>query len=83
MLRRATFERDGWACTGCGSRRKLECDHVVPLHAGGMNVLDNLQTLCADCHMAKTRAEKVTHPVAGQEEWTAYAHAGRYRRARL
>ena len=45
-------------------------------------MLDNLQTLCADCHMAKTRAEKVTHPVAGQDEWTAYAHAGRYRRAR-
>jgi len=33
----------------------LEVDHIIPLHQGGAAVdLDNLQTLCRDCHLAKS-----------------------------
>jgi 5-methylcytosine-specific restriction endonuclease McrA len=29
----------------------------VPLHRGGTNDASNLQSLCKDCHAAKTAAE--------------------------
>lgn len=32
-------------------------DHIQPLHAGGLDVLANLQVLCHQCHDAKTRRE--------------------------
>jgi len=68
------FHRDGYACTRCGSRRRLECDHVVPLTEGGTNDLDNLRTLCRDCHIAETREQHQPH-VEGQSEWGAFANA--------
>lgn len=35
----------------------VEYDHVVPLWRGGVNHLDNLQTLCVPCHRGKTARE--------------------------
>ena len=37
-----------------------EVDHIIPLFKGGSNDLDNLQGLCRDCHLDKTRKEKRT-----------------------
>lgn len=34
-------------------RATLHVDHVIPVAAGGMNVLTNLATACADCNLAK------------------------------
>lgn len=31
-----------------------EVDHIVPLHKGGTDALDNLSALCIPCHEAKT-----------------------------
>lgn len=45
-----THERDGWRCTECGSAQKLECHHVYPVREGGLPVLENLTTLCKECH---------------------------------
>ena len=51
------FERDGWKCTVCGSDGPLELDHARALMNGGDNSLENLHTLCHDCHVAKTRLD--------------------------
>jgi 5-methylcytosine-specific restriction endonuclease McrA len=53
-LRRHVYVRDRHCCTACGRKggRKvaLHAHHVVPLSRGGRNTLDNLVTLCGDCH---------------------------------
>lgn len=51
------FERDGWKCIVCGSAGPLELDHARALMNGGDNSLENLHTLCHDCHVAKTRLD--------------------------
>ncbi len=51
------FERDNWRCVVCGSTGPLELDHARALMNGGDNSLDNLHTLCHDCHVAKTRLD--------------------------
>lgn len=45
------------SCRQCGSIVGLECDHIVPLHRGGTNDSSNLQSLCKDCHAAKSASE--------------------------
>lgn len=52
-VRWAVFERDDFRCQGCGSRRFLEVDHVIPLSQGGMDELPNMQTLCRGCNRGK------------------------------
>lgn len=47
------WERDNFTCRGCGARRYLHVDHVVPLSRGGANTTSNMQTLCRDCNLAK------------------------------
>ena len=59
-LRLAARRRDGWRCVTCGSRHRLEVDHTVPVERRPdlALVLDNLKTLCRNCHIAKTRADR-------------------------
>ena len=59
-VRLAAKRRDGWKCIKCGSRVGLEVDHVQPRERRPdlALVLDNVQTLCRDCHLPKTRGEK-------------------------
>lgn len=60
VLRQIVLERDGWQCTcGCGSRHRLEIDHVQPVRTHPHLAFDpaNLQTLAASCHTKKTRVE--------------------------
>jgi hypothetical protein len=52
------MRRDHYTCQRCHARRRrreLEVDHIVEIARGGP-ALDyaNLQTLCRDCHRAKT-----------------------------
>lgn len=51
-------KRDGYGCVKCGATDRLQVDHIVPLILGGDNDLNNLQTLCTDCHATKTSLEK-------------------------
>jgi len=67
--RHAIFERDGYACVRCGSRHRLECDHVTALEDGGDNEPANLRTLCRDCHITITADRFRVHHVKGQREW--------------
>ena len=50
--KRKAFERDGFECRHCGKHdwRGLSVHHVVHLGRGGSDAVDNLVTLCGDCH---------------------------------
>lgn len=53
-LRSAVFARDDYTCQYCGDRGvRLECDHVVPVSAGGLSIESNLVTACRPCNRAK------------------------------
>ncbi len=57
-LRLRVFRRDGYRCQACGRLcAHPECDHIVSRADGGTDELANLQTMCADCHKAKTHKE--------------------------
>ena len=43
--------------------QRVEVHHVVHLHDGGTDDLENLATLCHDCHMAR-------HASAGRRDST-------------
>jgi len=47
------WERDDLTCQHCGARRFLQVDHIYPYSRGAPLDMDNLQTLCRDCNMAK------------------------------
>jgi len=49
-LREAVLQRDGRKCLLCGATENLEIDHIIPLVTKGKTELDNLQTLCRQCH---------------------------------
>lgn len=58
-------------CARCGATENLECDHIIPVNAGGTHDADNLQTLCCECHKEKSAKEKSPcRPNAFQPRWT-------------
>ena len=57
-LRRLVFIRDGYRCVACGRAGRLECDHKLPTWQGGSSAMENLQTLCRNCHIEKSRVER-------------------------
>lgn len=57
-LRFRVFQRDRFKCVFCGSSPdqdgvKLQADHVIPWSRGGLTVLENLRTACAECNVGK------------------------------
>jgi group II intron reverse transcriptase/maturase len=49
-IRVAVLARDGYRCTLCGSTKRLHVHHCHSRLQNGTNEMDNLQTLCNDCH---------------------------------
>lgn len=49
----AAKKRDGFKCSrpGCDCTEGLTVHHKTPVCEGGSNDLDNLLTLCYDCHL--------------------------------
>ena len=73
-VRRTALERDNYRCVKCGRGGRLEVDHIRPLHLGGAWYdLGNLQSLCYDCHSAKSLREKKARPdrPGYREKWAA------------
>lgn len=69
-VRLAAKERDGYRCKHCGKAGRLEVDHIVPLQHGGKELdMDNVQTLCVGCHIAKTRKDKHQFLPPDQQAW--------------
>ena len=58
---RARILRDGIWCQPClaAGRKTIatEVDHVLPKAKGGTDEASNLQSICHDCHKAKTQAD--------------------------
>jgi 5-methylcytosine-specific restriction endonuclease McrA len=43
-------ERDEQKCVACGSAENLEAHHIEAVKDGGLPTLENLETLCEECH---------------------------------
>jgi hypothetical protein len=54
MRKRQVLERDNWRCRKCSSVLQLQVDHIVNRSSGGTHNMENLQTLCSNCHYLKT-----------------------------
>jgi hypothetical protein len=52
-VRIAVWRRDGGKCARCGSREKLEYDHIIPISKGGSNTIRNIELLCESCNRKK------------------------------
>ena len=57
-LAQATIQAANGTCWQCGCTDKpLEADHILPLELTGTDTADNMQALCGDCHLSKTRQD--------------------------
>jgi hypothetical protein len=52
-VRELVWQRDRGRCASCGSKQRLEFDHVIPVALGGSSTARNLQLLCERCNRAK------------------------------
>jgi len=52
-VRIEVWRRDEGKCVKCGSREKLEYDHIIPLSKGGSNTARNIELLCEKCNRSK------------------------------
>lgn len=53
-VRIEVWRRDSGKCARCGSREKLEYDHIVPISKGGSNTARNIELLCETCNRGKS-----------------------------
>jgi len=53
-VRIEVWRRDSGKCARCGSREKLEYDHIVPVSKGGSNTARNIELLCEKCNRSKS-----------------------------
>jgi 5-methylcytosine-specific restriction endonuclease McrA len=53
VVRREVWRRDQGACVDCGSRERLEYDHIVPVIRGGANTVRNIELRCERCNRSK------------------------------
>lgn len=49
-LKKQVKERDNFECKICGYEKKLEVHHIKPWKDRGKHEMNNLITLCHDCH---------------------------------
>src|SRR6266436_449647 len=60
-IRETVYLRDKEICKKCGRKcnrlnrdlGKIQCDHIISRKDGGLDEMNNLQTLCLKCHMDK------------------------------
>jgi hypothetical protein len=52
-VRREVWNRDNGRCVDCGSRDRLEYDHIIPISKGGSNTVRNLELRCESCNRKK------------------------------
>jgi len=52
-VRVAVWRRDQGTCVKCGSRERLEYDHIIPVAEGGGDSVRNIELLCEKCNRSK------------------------------
>lgn len=70
-LRRRVASRAGYRCEYCGLSQlgqaaTFHLDHVLPVVAGGLTVLDNLALACIHCSLRKGARVTVPDPKTGR-----------------
>lgn len=72
-----------WKCAECGEllESTFHTDHIVALHNGGTNDLENLQPLCVKHHAVKTQLEAIER--SKRKERMRVNYTLKYRRAPL
>jgi 5-methylcytosine-specific restriction endonuclease McrA len=50
LVRLQVLARDRWQCKYCGKRTNLEVHHQQSRAQGGKDQIENLITLCSECH---------------------------------
>ncbi len=55
-VRLFVWQRDRGQCVKCGSRERLEFDHIIPAASGGGSTERNIQLLCESCNRSKGAA---------------------------
>lgn len=74
-LRQRILTRDKHLCQPCKAKGRLtaanQVDHILPKAKGGTDEADNLQTICSECHTAKTQADQGRAPrqTIGADGW--------------
>ncbi len=53
-VRIAVWNRDGGRCVKCGSKERLEYDHIIPVSKGGSSTTRNIELLCETCNRSKS-----------------------------
>lgn len=60
-IRWQVFQRDQWKCVACGRDSHngaiLHVDHIMPRSKGGLDTLENFQTLCDTCNIGKSNRD--------------------------
>jgi len=77
-LRFEVFKRDSFTCQYCGRTPPavmLECDHIIPVFAGGGNDIDNLVAACFDCNRGKAARSLSAAPQSLSEKAKAIQEA--------
>jgi HNH endonuclease len=52
-VRHEVWRRDRGTCVECGSRGRLEFDHIIPVSRGGSNTTRNIELRCEPCNRRK------------------------------
>ncbi len=52
-VRHEVWRRDGAQCVDCGSRERLEFDHIIPVSKGGSGTARNIELRCESCNRKK------------------------------
>jgi hypothetical protein len=52
-VRHEVWRRDQGRCVDCGSRERLEYDHIIPVSRGGSNTARNIELRCEACNRRK------------------------------
>jgi hypothetical protein len=53
-VRHEVWRRDEACCVDCGSRERLEFDHIIPVSKGGSNTARNIELRCELCNGYKS-----------------------------
>ena len=60
VLRQQALDRDHYVCQYCGQPNSKTVDHIVPIEYDQQRMasIDNLATICRECHRKKTQWER-------------------------
>lgn len=67
-LREKVLKRDGYKCTRCPSTSYLQVDHIRSVAKGGLSIMANLRTLCADCHAQCASSRNSKHLILAKKK---------------